>query len=109
MIPVTDEGSEALREKAEQLERRWLAVKNLMSSQRERATGLIQVEHLQSGMATLFKDIESKRRFIDSCEGIVIEDDLPELSANCPDDANITKKLRECQVSECIRSIWSLI
>lgn len=81
-----------------ELERRLLAIKTLVASQRERARGLVEVENLQSGMTTLLKDIESKRRFIDSCEGLVVEDDTSESSSD-RDEVNITKKLRECRVS----------
>lgn len=87
-----------MKQKSVELERRWLAAKSLVASQRERARGLVEVESLQNGMATLCKDIESKRRFIDSCEGLVIEDDIPE-STSDRDEVNITKKLRECRVS----------
>ncbi|XP_022701395.1 dystrophin-like isoform X1 [Varroa jacobsoni] len=93
---VADVSGDTLRQKSAELERRWLAVQTLVRSQRERALGFLDIENLKNGMDMLVKDIESKRRFIHSCEELVIEDDAPDLSSS-RDQVNITKKLWECQ------------
>lgn len=98
MTTVADVSGDTLRHKSAELERRWLAVQTLVRSQRERALGFLDIENLKNGMDMLVKDIESKRRFIHSCEELVIEDDTPDLSSS-RDQVNITKKLWECQVS----------
>ncbi|OQR72974.1 dystrophin-like [Tropilaelaps mercedesae] len=93
---VADESGEALKQKSAELEQRWLAVQSLVCSQRERAHGLLDIEKLKSGIDMLVKDIESKRRFIDACEGLVVEDDSQD-PAVTRDEVSIAKRLRDCQ------------
>lgn len=99
---MVSESCDALRKKSVELERRWLAVKNALKFYGERAEAQLEIEKLKEGIDSLVKDIDSKRRFINECDKLVVED---ETDAQGGDETNIKRQLQSCSVSNLLNTI----